>query len=478
MVSLDDSASSAGTRGAGSPLARRRFGPLVAAADAVIILAVALVTGVAYHEAMFGSAGNLRNYLEFGGLVALFFCGANIARGTYVMANYITTKRHFSRTFALWNVTFLVVFTVTFLTKSGDIYSRGAVILFYAAGLTALGLVRIALIRHVVLAAKTGRMASQRVLLVGAEADVMAFARRYQPWNLGLQVVGMSTLTDTSDPATLARDLDRAVETARAHRPDDVYVVVPWQDTEVIERTVDALMTIPVAIHLAPERILDRFDDVGIAKIGPMASLELTRQPLTTFEVVTKRLFDIVAASLALVLLAPAFFVVAVLIKRDSKGPVLFRQTRYGFNQKPFQIFKFRTMTTMDDGKVVAQAKRDDPRITRVGAFLRRWNIDELPQLLNVLRGDMSIVGPRPHAVAHNRAFEGRIALYARRHNVKPGITGWAQVNGFRGETDTDEKMAKRVEYDLYYIDNWSLLFDVRICVLTLVSPKAFRNAY
>ena len=192
---------------------------------------------------------------------------------------------------------------------------------------------------------------------------------------------------------------------------------------------------------------------------------------------IAKRLFDIVAAAIGLVLLLPFFALVALLIRLDSPGPALFRQQRYGFNQKPFHIYKFRTMRVHEDD-LVRQARQDDERVTRVGRYLRRWNIDELPQLLNVLVGDMSLVGPRPHAVPHNQAFERRIGLYARRHNVKPGITGWAQVNGLRGATDTEDKMRRRVEYDLYYIDNWSLALDLQIIGRTIFSRKAYRNAY
>jgi lipopolysaccharide/colanic/teichoic acid biosynthesis glycosyltransferase len=179
-----------------------------------------------------------------------------------------------------------------------------------------------------------------------------------------------------------------------------------------------------------------------------------------------------------LVLGSPLLLAVALLIKLDSKGPVIFRQRRNGFNQQEFRVFKFRTMTTLDDGPVIRQATRDDGRITAAGKILRATNIDELPQLLNVLLGNMSLVGPRPHAVAHNNAYEERIRLYARRHNVKPGITGWAQVRGFRGETDSIQKMRDRVEHDLYYIDHWSLFFDIKILVMTLFSLRSYRNAY
>jgi lipopolysaccharide/colanic/teichoic acid biosynthesis glycosyltransferase len=170
---------------------------------------------------------------------------------------------------------------------------------------------------------------------------------------------------------------------------------------------------------------------------------------------------------------------VSILIKLDSRGPVLFRQLRHGFNDEPIKVLKFRTMTTFEDTRhEFRQAVRGDPRITRVGRILRRTNIDELPQLLNVLKGEMSMVGPRPHAVAHNEMYQDQIRGMSRRHNVKPGITGWAQVNGLRGETDTIEKMRKRVEYDLYYVANWSLVFDLKIMVMTLISKHAYTNAY
>ena len=184
-------------------------------------------------------------------------------------------------------------------------------------------------------------------------------------------------------------------------------------------------------------------------------------------------------ASTLLVLLWPLFLIVAVLIKLDSPGPVFFRQTRHGYNNEPIGVLKFRSMTTFDDSRdEFRQAVRDDPRVTRVGRFMRRTNIDELPQLINVLRGEMSLVGPRPHAVTHNDMFADQIRCMFRRHNVKPGITGWAQVNGLRGETDTFEKMQKRIEHDLYYVDNWSFFFDLKIMIMTVALKRAFTNAY
>jgi exopolysaccharide biosynthesis polyprenyl glycosylphosphotransferase len=206
--------------------------------------------------------------------------------------------------------------------------------------------------------------------------------------------------------------------------------------------------------------------------------LRLSRAPLTVKDHFIKRMFDLTAALGLLLVAAPMLALIAVMIRLDSPGPALFRQRRNGFNQREFRVFKFRTMTTLDDGNVVRQATRNDGRVTRIGRFLRRTNLDEVPQLLNVILGDMSLVGPRPHAVAHNSEYEERIGLYARRHNVKPGITGWAQVNGLRGATDSIDKMQRRVEHDLFYIDHWSVLFDIKILLMTLLSPRAYRNAY
>jgi len=174
----------------------------------------------------------------------------------------------------------------------------------------------------------------------------------------------------------------------------------------------------------------------------------------------------------------PLLAVIAVLIKLDSRGPVLFQQNRHGYNNKQISVFKFRTMHIVEDGADFTQAIRNDPRVTRMGRLLRSTSIDELPQLFNVLSGEMSVVGPRPHPVALNTTFEAQIAPFSRRHNVKPGITGWAQVNGYRGETDTLEKMQRRVDYDLYYIDNWSFLFDLKIILMTLFSRKVYENAH
>jgi Undecaprenyl-phosphate glucose phosphotransferase len=385
----------------------------------------------------------------------------------------------------LWNVTFISLLVVGFLTKVTVVYSRGWVIVFYGVGILLILLLRhlsVALVTH---GTRSGLISTKRVFLLGTAAGIEAFIGRYDPASLGVRIVGCRFLASVGKSmrpearqAALHRDLKAALLGARDVQPDAVFIITPWADADTIDQSVDVMLSLPAEIHLGPEDVLHRFHNAQLARLGPLSSLQLTRLPLSRLEVLQKRVFDLLASALLLVALTPLLLIVAVLIKLDSPGPVFFLQQRYGFNQRPFRIIKFRTMCTLDDGPIVPQATRDDPRVTRLGRWLRRWNIDEIPQLLNVLKGDMSLVGPRPHALSHNQAYEQTIASYARRHNVKPGITGWAQINGFRGETDTNEKMEKRVEHDLYYIDNWSLGFDLLILLRTAFSPAARRNAY
>jgi len=351
--------------------------------------------------------------------------------------------------------------------------------------LAILFLLRYLLVQAVLHASRSGLSSAQPTFLVGTGQQIGAFVRRYEPWKIGIDIVGCRFLTPLPNGAsaetrlqTLDRDLIEAVETARYLEPEAILLLLPWSDTPMINRCAEMFLALPVEIHLGPEQILHRFDTTQLSRRGPMSSLQLTRLPLSRFEILQKRIFDLLFAGIALALLTPFFLAIMLLIRLDSSGPVFFLQRRYGFNQREFRIVKFRTMTTLDDGDEVHQAVRGDPRITRVGRWLRRWNIDEIPQLFNVLIGDMSLVGPRPHALTHNHAYERKISLYARRHNVKPGITGWAQVHGFRGETNTEDKMRQRVEHDLYYIDNWSIWLDLRILIQTVLSPMAYRNAY
>jgi Undecaprenyl-phosphate glucose phosphotransferase len=462
---------------------RHWIGLITALVDAVTVLTVVGGTSIVYHFVAYRHLGNDKVTVELASMIAAIFVFTNLMRGRYRLENYLSTKGQITSAFTVWNLAMIAFVALVFMAKVNDQYSRAVVLVTYVAGVPLIALARSAIVRTISMASKTGRITSERVFLIGRESEVMSFVARHQPWNIGFSIVDVAFLRSNdsrriNDPAAaLAADLATASARARDLKPDAVFIALPWSDHETIDACIDAFMNLPVAIHLTPERVMDRFDNPHIVRIGSLASLRLTRPALSFAQILFKRVFDVLAASAILILSLPVLLLVAIAIKLDSKGPVLFLQRRYGFNQEPFRIFKFRTMTTTDDGEVVRQATRNDPRITRIGGFLRRYNLDELPQLLNVIAGQMSLVGPRPHALAHDREFQRKIALYARRHNVKPGITGWAQVNGLRGETDTDEKMARRIAYDHWYIDNWSFWLDLGILLRTVFSPSAFRNA-
>ena len=466
-------------------LSRGTFATAIVLIDAATIVATSFVTGMAYYLMVYGDIGLVSSYVKVGALAAVIFASANVFRGEYRLPNFFAFRPHARRTVQFWNVTLICLLMLGFLARISVDYSRGWIVLFYFTTLVALIVLRFVIVRVTALARAAGLISAQRICLIGTGSHIGAFIQHYEPWTLGLNIIGCRFLTPVAITASaearraaLDRDLAEAVASVRSLEPDAIYLLLPWSANDIIQRCAETFLTLPVEIHLGPEQILHRFDEVELAKIGPLASLQLTRLPLSRAEVAQKRFFDLLFAAIGLLAMTPLLVAVAILIKLDSPGPVFFVQRRYGFNQQPFRIIKFRTMYGQDEGPVVMQARRDDPRLTRVGRWLRRWNIDEIPQLFNVLTGDMSLVGPRPHALSHDHEYERRISFYARRHNVKPGITGWAQINGFRGEIDTDEKIRKRVEYDLFYIDNWSLWLDLKILARTVLSSKAYQNAY
>jgi len=272
--------------------------------------------------------------------------------------------------------------------------------------------------------------------------------------------------------------LDDLVASARRGEIDQIIVALEEAKASRLEEVVDRLSVLPLDVHVyAGIRDLP-VEAQGCRLFGDQFVLDVQRPPLSDHEQLVKRGFDLLFSFIGLAVCLPLFALIAAAIKLDSRGPVFFRQQRHGFNRYTFRIFKFRTMTTLDDGAVVEQARKGDARVTRVGAFLRKWSLDELPQLINVLSGEMSLVGPRPHALAHDDHYEKLLKEYALRGRIKPGITGWAQVNGWRGETRDPEQMRRRVEYDVEYIENWELWLDIKILLMTAVVVLTRRNAY
>jgi Undecaprenyl-phosphate glucose phosphotransferase len=300
-----------------------------------------------------------------------------------------------------------------------------------------------------------------------------------------ISVLGVFADQPVQDATGLGRfpilgNLDDVASFARQHAIDDVLIALPWSADQQISTLVGKLRELPVNVYLSTDLVgfrlsfrppPDHFGDIPL--------VEVMGRPLAGWGAVRKTMLDYGLGSILAVTLLPVMALVAVAVKLDSRGPVLFRQKRYGFGNQVFDIYKFRTMRDAPEcsGRTV-QATRDDPRITRLGRFLRSMSIDELPQLFNVLNGTMSLVGPRPHAIDHNEEYAKSIRGYFARHRVKPGLTGWAQVNGLRGETKTVEAMEARVRHDIYYVENWSLLFDVQILAMTAIICLTRRNAY
>ena len=239
-------------------------------------------------------------------------------------------------------------------------------------------------------------------------------------------------------------------------------------EEETIKELVEYLANSSCCVHIVPDVFTFKMLNARSREIGGLPVVSVYDTPFDSFDAIVKRLEDVVLSSIILCLIAIPMLFIAAAVKFTSKGPVIFKQRRYGINGEEIMVWKFRSMTTCDNGDVVVQAKKGDARITKVGAFIRKTSLDELPQFINVLQGKMSIVGPRPHAVAHNELYRDQISGYMQRHLVKPGITGWAQVNGWRGETDTLEKMQRRIEFDLFYIRNWSVWLDLKIVFKTV----------
>ena len=268
---------------------------------------------------------------------------------------------------------------------------------------------------------------------------------------------------------------------ARHHRIDQVVVALPWGAEARLLGWMKKLRNLPVEVRLCPDMIGFHLPHSGVSHIGGVPLLNVFEKPLAGWDWIVKAVEDRLLAGIILLAISPLMLIIAFGIKLTSPGPVFFKQKRYGFNNEVIEVYKFRSMyqgSAQGGLGVVQQATRGDPRITPIGGFLRRTSLDELPQFLNVFKGDMSIVGPRPHAVAHNEQYARLIDEYLARHKVKPGITGWAQVHGLRGETDTLEKMERRVQYDLYYIENWSFFLDMKIILTTFLVGFMHPNAY
>lgn len=462
--------------------ARDIHSPLQFAADASFIVLLGIVTGVGYELLFLGMPGTVADFGYTGLVVALLFAAVSrLSAGQRA----VTLTNSFDRVRDVawsWTLAFAGLVFILFALKAGSSTSRGAVLSFYLLGLPAVALWRV--FTPIVIAPfarKTG-YASRKCIVIGDSADALLekFATDFQA--NGHPAPTVLKFRASCIPSLWAKELKalatRVADVARELGPGEIYVCAGAIPSERLGAVGRVLSIVPRAIFVVPDAQTASLVRCKPASVGPHIALEIRREPLGAIQRVVKRMLDASGAALALLILSPLFVLIALAIKCDSHGPVFFRQTRNGYQGKPFKIVKFRSMRVQEDGPSVQQARRDDPRVTRVGRFLRKSSIDELPQLLNILLGQMSLVGPRPHAQSHDELYARSIENYEVRQHVKPGLTGWAQVNGLRGETATLDAMYRRIEFDLWYAVNASVLLDIEILVRTAIEVCRHRNAY
>jgi Undecaprenyl-phosphate glucose phosphotransferase len=409
--------------------------------------------------------------------------------GAYRMEAVFSRSLGAQRAVVAWLTSFGLLLVFAFGLKLSGFYSRVWAVSWMVSSTGLLLAGRYALSFITLRWAKQGRFALRTLIVgIGEQADELAhrIARR---GDARTRIVGF--VADSSHPAPARHsfhghpvipDYGKMMELIRRNLVDEVIMALPWSQVQRVQELAMLLATAPVRIRLAPDLAGFRFADRRVTTRAGIPMLTLFDRPISGWAYVIKLVEDQLVALAILLLAAPVMILIAAAIRLDSRGPVFFRQRRFGFNDQLIEVWKFRTMRVeCADADATTQTRRNDPRITRIGRFLRKSSLDELPQLFNVLTGAMSIVGPRPHAImtkAEGKLFQDVVDRYAARHRVKPGITGWAQVNGWRGETDTIDKIRKRVEYDLYYIDNWSVWLDLYIILKTVVAVCRMSRVY
>jgi putative colanic acid biosysnthesis UDP-glucose lipid carrier transferase len=414
-------------------------------------------------------------------------------------AIYRTSSNFSTKMFNLfnaWTISFLALFLLGFLTKQSHVYSRAFILELYVFGFLAQATIHMALRAFTKQLNKHSHVADNVIIVgQGQLANYLEHKITANPW-LNQHVIGNVSIEE--EELTLSRTqqkselneyaTSRTIQLGKVaelpslidtHGITTIYIVTPLESSKVLEELYFVLLDKHVSIHWIPDIFSLRLINHSVREIAGIPVLTLSETPLTGFSKLGKSIEDVTLSVLILLLLSPVLIAVAVAIKLDSPGPVFFRQKRAGWNGKTFSIWKFRSMYMQQPGDkdILKQAEKNDPRVTKVGAFIRKTSLDELPQLFNVLTGDMSLVGPRPHAVQHDEEYSEDIDDYYARHNIKPGITGLAQVRGYRGETKELDQMTKRIESDIEYINNWSIWLDLSILIRT---TKAFtgKSAY
>ena len=394
-----------------------------------------------------------------------------------------TTKEILFYTLVSWAISVVVVLSFMFLTKTSDNYSRYVLISWMTISPFALCSWRLAL-RYFLFHIRKKGYNTRSVGIIGMnETTITLMEELERNPETGYRVAGVFDDRDISrlplkEGTPLAGRIEGAVEAVNDGKLDQIFITLPMTANNRIEQILHRLGDTNAEVHFVPNFFVYNLVHSRLCNVGGLQTISVFDTPMRGATVAIKRAEDIVLSLGILSAIALPMLLIAIAIKLTSRGPVIFKQNRYGVDGKRIKVWKFRSMSVTENGDKVTQATKNDNRVTKVGAFLRRTSLDELPQFINVLQGKMSVVGPRPHAVAHNEMYRKTVKYYMLRHRIKPGITGWAQVNGWRGETDTLEKMQMRVQYDLDYIKNWSLWLDFKIVLFTFVKGFVGKNVY
>ncbi|WP_407521721.1 undecaprenyl-phosphate glucose phosphotransferase [Methylobacterium oryzisoli] len=473
-----------------APRADAPLSPVVVAGCVRLVeLVLVAATGLAAHAAVLGGVVPL-NLVYIAAIAALAVLTIAVlqAAGTYGIRAFRAFFTAGTRVVVAWSLVFLMAGTVLFFAKLGDHYSRLWLGTFYLAGLSVLLTERLILSLVIGAQMRRGRFDRRTAIVGGGEpAEALIRSLEHQS-DSGIRIVGVFDDRNDGRSADVVAGYPKLgtvsdlVTYARHTRLDLVVFTLPISAEGRILAMLSKLWVLPIDIRLSAHASKLRLRPRSYSYLGSVPVLDVFDKPIADWDVVVKSLFDRVVGGLMLIGFAPVMIAVALAVKLTSRGPVFFRQKRYGFNNELIEVYKFRSMyVDQSDSGAAKLVTRGDPRVTPVGRFIRKTSLDELPQLFNVLKGDLSLVGPRPHALqakAANTLYDQVVDGYFARHKVKPGLTGWAQINGWRGETDTSEKIQRRVEHDLYYIENWSVLFDLRILVKTPFALLKAENAY
>lgn len=460
-------------------LGRVRLSPgfiatLAVLSDTFAVVSASVVTGGAYHAVAFGQVGNLNQFFGVGAILAAATVALMKLNGLYAPDSLLPVRSPVAPLIMIWTGVLLFLLGICFTLKISEALSRGWILSLTIVAPFLIVCQRYLLRRAMLAVLQIGRLKRRKVILI---TDDPKSAPAGDEMLRAYDVVRTYSLPQ--DAEEIRSVLGRVVSFARGSNIiSEVHIATHWNRWSEIKQVLTELRVLPVPVRLIADATAGEILQYPQQKLGGVASFELQREPLTPGERAAKRGFDIAVATIGLLAMAPFLLAVSLAVWIESPGPILFRQARGGFNGRAFQILKFRTMRVMEDGSTISQATPNDYRVTQVGRWLRRSSVDELPQLINVLRGDMSLVGPRPHALAHDVQYAGLISNYPYRHHVRPGITGWAQVSGFRGETPTVGLMKQRIELDLWYVTNWSFWLDLRILFWTVLEICRSRNAF